>query len=625
MIRRAWVSMLSLTLAGWIAGLPALAQAPAPAPAITRDSVAAFFSSAFPLQRLEHEIPGYVVAVVYRGEVLYLGGFGWADIAARVPADPERSLFRIASITKTFVWTGLMQLVEQGRMGLDDPVQDYLDFELASTFAEPIRVRHLLTHTAGFEERGTGTAARSAAELTPLGSYLAENQPALVRPPGQQASYSNYGAALAGYLIERVSGQSWADYVDDHILEPLAMTSTNTHSEMADALRARHATSYRFRAGRFEPLDYLYARDAPAGHMSTTAADMARYMLAHLGHARPDGVFVFSPRLVAAMREPLFAPDPAVQPLLHGFYRSDRNGLAVYGHGGDVNGFHSNLSLLPDLDLGIFVSFNSDPSAVARSNIVPAFIDYFFPAEILRTAPAPAEVAFDDLMGEYLPLRRNWSTFERLGSLVNVLQVASSDGQLLLGGGASRWVAIAPDRFVALYSDRSLVAQRDANGKTYLMLETPLATFERVRGIDAPSTQRVLFGCVAAVYLLAVVGWGWRAIRRAPAAAALPRVQVGVAWAHALLGLYLIAQLARALSGDVEEFQFGVPPEVHRNLILMSLNLLAGALVVVFAVLQWLRGAGSVAARLRYDLVALAALLNALLAVCFNYAGYAFS
>lgn len=594
-------------------------------PAISRNSVAAFFDDAFSVAHQDHRIAGAVVAVVYRGQVLFLGGYGWADIENRVPADPERSLFRIASITKPFVWTSLMQLRERGSLSLDDPVENHVDFEIPQTFDEPIRIRHLMTHTPGFEERAIGGAARTPETLLPLRDYLVNFMPARVRPPGEQAAYSNYGSALAGYVVERLSGRTWSDYVDDEVLSPLAMTSTNTQPEMSGELRARLARSYRFENGRFVPLDYMNINDAPAGHMSTTAADMARFMLAHLGDGSGANGRMLEAATVRQMRDTLFQPQPGIQPILHGFIRSDRNGQFVYGHGGDTNGFHSNLSLFPEHELGVFVSFNADPAARARGNLAAAFVDRFFPVTYLRQAPSPVSRAIADHVGEYLPLRRNHSTLERLAILLRGVTVSVDGNHLLVSGrdGTSRWVPVADGEFTGLYDDQTVAFGQGDDGTTYLYLNGALGTFERMSGLERPTVLQALFGFVAVVSALAVVGWGYRAFRSAPADVALPRIHVALAWLHAAAMLYLLIQLALALMGDVEEFLYGVPPEVHRHLLLLSANLLLGALVVMLAMMQWLFHQGSTGSRLRYDVVAAAALVNAWLAYDFNYATYA--
>ena len=190
-----FLSRILITLAGTLAGaMPGTVlfaeelEPESARPLLTAESVAAFFDAAFHVQQKDHEMVGAVISVVYRRDVLFKRGYGWADLENRVPADADRSLFRIASISKIFVWTAIMQLIEQGRLDLEDDVGTYIDFQIPATFEEPIRIKHLMTHTPGFEEMGTGGAARSIEELLPLRDYLISRMPARVRGPGVHAS-----------------------------------------------------------------------------------------------------------------------------------------------------------------------------------------------------------------------------------------------------------------------------------------------------------------------------------------------------------------------------------------------------------------------------------------------------
>ena len=597
------------------------------APQITAENVAAFFDTAFDVQRQDHELTGAVVSVVYRGEVLFKGGYGWADLEKRVPADPDRSLFRIASISKTFVWTAIMQLVEQSKLDLEDDVNSYIDFQIPATFEAPIRIKHLLAHTPGFEEKGIGSRARTAEDLLPLGEYLATMQPARVRPPGEHVSYSNYGAALAGHIIERVSGLSWADYVDENILKPLQMNSTNTQSPLVADFSARHAIGYKYQAGRFVSTPFAFENDAPAGHMSTTAADMTRFMLAHLNGGAYGEARILSEETTRQMQTPLFALHDGISPVLHGFYRSDRNDQLVFGHGGDVNQFHSNMSLIPGHELGVFVSFNSDPGAAARSNLIAAFVDHFFPVAFLRAAPEAIAVNLQDYAGDYIPLRANVSTFERLSIIVNSLSISVRDDELLVSGrNTNRWRATAPDRFTARYTDRTMVFERNKSGKvSHVLIGSPFGTFKRVNGLDAPGNIRSLMAFAVMVALLAVIGYSYRVFSRAPVVNRLPARDVFIGWTYALALVGLNVQLVLILTGSVDEFAYGVPLNVHINLLLINVNMLIGVAVIFFSIRQWLTGIGSLNARFRYSALALAAIVYLWIAYYFNILAYVFT
>ncbi len=223
-----WLTLLATPLLSTAAvGAQDPEPAPAPAsameaPALNAANIRQFFDAAFATQSQDHRLVGAVVAVVHKGEVAHLAGYGWADLESRTPADPEASLFRIGSISKPFVWTAIMQLVESGQLSLEDDVNEHLSaFQIPDTYAEPVRIRHLLTHTPGFEDQAIGMNARNLETRIPLETYLAEQMPARVRPPGEHVAYSNWGTTLAAYIVQQVSGQNWADYIDEHILAPL--------------------------------------------------------------------------------------------------------------------------------------------------------------------------------------------------------------------------------------------------------------------------------------------------------------------------------------------------------------------------------------------------------------------
>lgn len=623
------VACLSAVLTLGMSVVAALAGESVPdliGPPLTAENVAAFFDTAFKVQQQDHELVGAVVSVVYRNEVLFKRGYGWADLEKRIPADPDRSLFRIASISKTFVWTAIMQLVEQGRLDLEDDVNTYIDFQIPATFEEPIRIRHLMTHTPGFEDKATGSIARTAEDLLPLGEYLAAMLPARVRPPGEHFSYSNYGASLAGYIIERVSGLSWADYVDENILKPLQMNSTNTQSQLVADFSARHAIGYKYQAGRFISTPFWFGRGAPAGHMSTTADDMTRFMLAHLNDGEFGEARILGEATSRRMQTPLFAPYDGIAPILHGFYRSDRNGQLVFGHGGDTNQFHSDMSLIPEHELGVFVSFNSDPGSRARSNLIAAFIDHFFPVAFLRTAPEAIAANLEDYAGEYIHLRTNFSTFERLSILVNSISISVQDDELLvIGRNTNRWRATAPERFTARYTDHTMVFERNGSGTvSHVLIDSPHGTYKRVRGLDAPGNIRLLVAFAVMVALLAVIGYGYRAFRRAPVEKRLPARDVFIGWLYALALVGLNAHLIQTLTGNTDEFAYGVPFAVHINLLLINVNMLIAVAVIFFSIRQWVTGIGSLTARLRYSALAMAAVVYLWIAYYFNFFAYLF-
>src|SRR5947208_2438424 len=208
------------------AKVPTVAPQPSPPPALTRADFETFLDALIPSQLQNRNIAGAVVSVVKDGQVLFQKGYGYADFEAKKPVLPDKTLFRPGSISKLFTAIAVMQLVEQGKLELDRDVNGYLDFAIPKTYPDPVTLRQLLTHTAGFEDTLKNLFVAHESDLKPLRTYLVNQMPARIFAPGKVPSYSNYGFTLAGYIVERVSGERFERYIENHILKPLRMTNS---------------------------------------------------------------------------------------------------------------------------------------------------------------------------------------------------------------------------------------------------------------------------------------------------------------------------------------------------------------------------------------------------------------
>ena len=356
-----------------------LAQTAVAAPAQSRhgnlDNLADFLDPLFARHLDEHHIPGAVIAVVQGGEIVYRKGYGYADVERRVPVDPNATLFNIGSVTKLFTATAVMQLAERGAVDLHADVNEYLSkLQVPATFDEPVTLHHLLTHTAGFDERFIGMTAPTLEAVEPLGAHLARHLPPRIRPPGQAVQYSNHGIALAGHVVEAVSGMDFADYVGEHILGPLDMERSTLG--FPPELVPDMATGYGYSGEAPRPQHPNYFNILPAGGMRSTAADMSVFMLAHLGAGEHQGRRIVETATARNMHERQFTAHPAVSGAAYGFFEhvaGERRGL--HHSGDDPEGFATLLYLLPQAELGLFVSYNSAWGALARIELIEAFLD----------------------------------------------------------------------------------------------------------------------------------------------------------------------------------------------------------------------------------------------------------
>jgi CubicO group peptidase (beta-lactamase class C family) len=341
-------------------------------------------------QIASHEVAGATIAVVHRGKVLFSRGYGFADIDAGEKVDPEEALFRPGSVSKLFTWTALMQQVEMGRVDLDEDVNRHIDFAIPPFEGQPILVRHLMSHSPGMSDV-SGISVKTVEELTPYGEWIKTNIPERVWAPGTEIAYSNYGVALAGYIVERVSGEPFADYVENHIFEPLGMNSTTFREPLPDALAPRMAKGYELEEGRLmaQPFE-LYSSIMPAGSSTSSATDMARFMIAMLSEGRLDRARILKPESVRLLMSDSMANAPGLPSMAHGFYVIRDANPRLVGHGGNTGDFHSNLILAPESEFGFFVSVTGGhESSLGRTDLTNAIIGRIFPQPSAPRIAAP--------------------------------------------------------------------------------------------------------------------------------------------------------------------------------------------------------------------------------------------
>ncbi len=476
----------------------------------------AFFDRAIPEQLESFHVAGAAVSVVEGDELVFSKGYGYADVDNGITADPDATLFRIGSTTKLFTWTAVMQLVERGQLDLDADINGYLDFRIPDTFPQSITLRHLMTHTAGFEDRVTGYLAASAGDLIPLGKWLSSHIPARVRAPGAFSSYSNYGAGLAGYIVERVSGLPYVEYVAKNILAPLGMDHTSLSQPLPQGWAGELSKGYVFAGTGFQSMDFEYIVPAPTGSGTSTAADMARFMGALLHGGASGRGRILNEQTVATMFTRIFAHDPRLNGWAYGLYEMNRNGLRVIGHAGDTRLFHSLVALIPEKNIGVFVAYNSENAFDVQSLLLKELLDAFFPA---AAAPA-AKIALSaeelaKFAGSYRQSRRfAETTVEKAATLLEpIIMTPTDDGALLVSSawyGEIRFIPVEPLVFAQEGDPQSiLIFQTDAKGdiRRVFVQDDPTTVFEKLPWYaDFPLHYTIL--AAAVLLFLSVINLG---------------------------------------------------------------------------------------------------------------------
>lgn len=489
-----------------------------PVPELTKADFETFLDALIPSQLRNRNIAGAVVSVVKDGQVLFQKGYGYADVEDKKPVLPDQTLFRPGSISKLFTATAVMQLVEQGKLDLDRDVNDYLDFPIPKTYPEPVTLRQLLTHTGGFEETLKNLFVAHESDIKPLRTYLVNEMPARIFPPGKIPSYSNYGFTLAGYIVERVSGEKFERYVENHILKPLGMNNSTFDQPLPPQLAPQMSKGYL--SASKKPRDYEWVQAAPAGALTTTASDMTRFMLAFLQDGSVDGVSILKPETVRQMETRQFEFDPMLPGLGITFMEYLIDPVRIVAHGGDTVYFHSDMILVPDAHLGYFLSYNSLGKDVGggRGEIWRTFANRYFPSAGQPKVDADRNAAKSDgraVSGLYDGTRRGETTFLRILALVGQFSVSSDkDGVLQIegmknqSGELKRWREIAPLVYREVDGLERIGFRRDASGAVGEMLPFP-AIYEgqRVPWYASKIFIGLLIGGNLLLALLTVLLW----------------------------------------------------------------------------------------------------------------------
>ena len=478
---------------------------------LTAEDVNAWLDGKLPDALKNEDIPGAVVSVVKDGQVVTTRGYGWADTGASggqpVAVDPQKSLFRVASVSKIPTSIAAMQLVEQGKVDLDADISAYLDFEIERRFDEPLTLRHLLTHSAGFDEHGSLTPT------TDLEAYVKNDPPAQVFAPGTTPGYSNYGMALAGYIVQRVSGQPFETYVREHVLEPAGMTTSTYEQPLPKDMAGSLGPGY---TSTGEEVAFELMGDFPAGSLTVSAPDFAAFMNAQLSR---------SPKLLREETwEQMWSPGLGEDKLGNrakagemglGYFELTRHGRRIVEHGGDNQGWHSKFELYPEEKTGIFISYNgqgNESSSSLREDLAQGFADRYFPGDAVKASSGKdsAERA-RQVAGSYVPSRTFWGTFLSAWMPALAPTTIEHTGDGGLKDGKTQYVEVEPWVWRQVDGAGAIAAQVE-DGKVVSLSQGPASTLLPITPVQQALVP--VFGVCLVLLLVSTVAWPVGALRR---------------------------------------------------------------------------------------------------------------
>lgn len=607
--------------------------APSQAPGPTDPAeLEAFLDDFFAKAMEEYHIAGAAISVVKDGKLFFAKGYGYADLENKIPVDPEQTIFRIGSVGKVLTWTAVMQLVERGKLDLDADINTYLDFHISDNYPKPVTLRHLLTHTSGFEDRWFGSAVSDASDLLPEREWLVSPMWARVRPPGEAAGYSNYNAMLAGYIVAQVSGQTYEQYIQEHIFNPLGMAHSTARSQIPPDLHASASVGYTYADGVFQAFPDYTAQPAllPSGGHRVSVTDMARFMIAHLESGRYSdgsipGARILEESTARQMQGTLYTPDPRLRGTTYGLFDWSEKGQWTLGHSGYSPPMHSELLLLPDQNLGVFVSYNSAGGGELsnqHSGFQRAFFDHYYAEPATAQIQPPAD--FAERVGRFVGSYNASSSYTTLVKITGLFgggyttEISDpGDGTLLLAleGLEFRFVEVEPLYFRQVDGPFAIVFREDDRGRiTHLFTDLmPQYATVRLEWYETSSFNMALvLGCVL-IFLSMIPAAAIRALRNRRPGVDRKAEPDGERVAYRIILEICILNLLFLVG-----FVLGMPEIMHNVLLspplivkialglgVLSALLTAGALV--YTLLAWKNGYWGIAGRAYYTLVTIAA------------------
>ncbi|MGF1478174.1 MAG: serine hydrolase [Cyanophyceae cyanobacterium] len=620
---------------------------PTVTPAITSgltdpQEFAAFTNDFFHKQLSKSKIPGAVISVVKDGKVFFSKGYGYANLEKKIPVDAERTVFRVASLSKLFTSTAVMQLYERNLIDIHSDVNEYLEgWQLENPYSEPVTPARMMMHTDGTTQRLIGLGARTEAQMKPLAQYLPEYMPPINYLPGKFYSYSNHSIALAGYLVEQVAGVPFVEYIDQNILQPLAMQRSSFQQPPPPELADDFAVGYRVAGGQSEPVPYLYLNIAPAAALETTATDMAHFMLAHLQQGRYQNAQILQPETARLMHQTHYQIHPQLPGTSYGFRERLVNNRRAIGHLGSLRGYSSSLTLISEEGIGIFIAANSFNNL--HGQYIAQFFDRYFPkpTESLAT-PQLSQQQLARYTGTYRDMEYPRATMAKIVGVFQHTKITTQpDGTLLAqtpnlffrGVDSTKLIPTEEPRLFRRQSDGDFTFfVEDASGNiTHVSnpLYPKIGTYQRVHWYETIGVHLGLLAFCVLFFLTATIAGIIRPLVRALQGEALcpPKLTAArtIAGLIGLLNLIFLVGLPLYLwRWGAWKLVYGVPPVAVGFFCLPILTTLLSLLLLILMLIVWRRPVWSLGARSHYSLVTLAAIAFIPLLMYWNLLGFQF-
>ncbi len=421
----------------------------------------------------EH-IPGASFIIVKDGKTLLKKGYGYTTLGKNSkPVNPDSTIFRVGSITKTFTATALLQLKDRNLISLSKDVNQYLkSVKVPSIYDEPVTASHLLTHSAGFDEL-RGRVIYEKDQQIPLENFL-DGKLIRLRKSGTVSAYSTFGIALAGLLVQDISGLTLEEYLEKNIWKPLGMSMTSI--ELPKGQENSLSIGYEYKNGINVPQPWEWYHTYPASSINSTTADMGKYLQMHLNHGVFNDNRILKTETALSMQTQQLSVNKEVFGFAYGFYEKNQFGLKAFNHGGDMLGYSSFITLVPEINLGIFVVHHHENTNL-RNKVISQVLKHFGTENIINPNPERIHNDVSEFTGNYKWMSTCYTCSN--SEQQTTYKLTANDDNTLSGFGR-KFYQVEPFLFKSYDGKRIMGFTKNENGKIKYMSLGNVNAFEKV-------------------------------------------------------------------------------------------------------------------------------------------------
>ncbi len=507
-----YLLLINFLIMPYSSGVPTRAQI---ADGITLGEELQVFSDAWMEEKMtKHHIPGSVLVVVKDGLPLFSKGYGTADLETIVPMDPDKTILRVASISKLVTATAVMQVFERGLVDLQTDIRTYIEPDLMRAYPSSVNLHQLLTHSAGVGDKFFGQTVKKAKDLLPLEAYLREELTKPLAPPGFFVNYSSHGISLAAHVVEKVTGLNFEEYCQQNIFGPLGMDKSTFVP--SDALMKNACTCYKYIFGGYRILPMRHWRHYPASTLTTTGNEMGRFMITHLEKGTLQlpgeaGKRIFSTETTQIMHRRQFTMHPRMPGMAYGFWERRENGWRLLWHSGHMPGHRTGLFLMPSERLGLFLFSNTEFRLFDL--FIEDFFDRFYPSPKSQPILAGAKEDLNRYAGAY---RHTWYPRRTIGKITafhggpgQQLNVKPTNAGKMLLIGDKPYEPVVKNLFRLAGSDEYTAFWETTAGNPLVLYQGGMFAYHRLRWFQRVEFHYMLSALVSLIFLVSFSIWAF--------------------------------------------------------------------------------------------------------------------